>query len=423
MAIQWLDHPSNRFPARLLAADWFANIARKSGLDLERREGSWKAFILGPPQTFHVTAHAIDEPPFLKFVASDPNRQGVVDAIAVEAAGRVERGDLDVVWWYSADLHEVEHKPFSSSIMGPLLERIGGQVRISGLRKLGLTLLEFSEELPPDWDEKKALLAPKATVHVHIGVQGPWPGHFASWIAHSLVETVTAICTFALGRSVALPPSLFPSEPETVPQTAERQASADVGILARKGVSLDIIYLSTLAGGDEVAARARGALLTFDAAARQESDTIACILYVVAAEALTPPSTQWRHNRVTKRFVEFFDELMPTWLDKIVAHGNFEEVFDIRRSTRSARALRRALLNRIYDYRSGQLHQGLYPSYRGFVGGAGFDMRSEIRRMLLASFAEGAILNYLAAPRVTLIGHPAFDRPDLSEVEECGDET
>lgn len=159
--------------------------------------------------------------------------------------------------------------------------------------------------------------------------------------------------------------------------------------------------------------RGRAALLPFDAAGRQERDPVACILYVVAAEALTTPGTDWRSKKLTKRFIEFFDDLMPTELDQIVAHGNFEEAFGMRRGTRSARALRQELLDRIYDYRSGQLHEGLHPSYRGLS--SALDTWGEIRRALSADFAEGAILRYLAAPRVSLVGHPAFEgEPQVS---------
>ena len=101
---------------------------------------------------------------------------------------------------------------------------------------------------------------------------------------------------------------------------------------------------------------------------------------------------------------------MPDELDAIVGHGNFEDVFGLPRGTRTARALRRALLDRIYDYRSGQLHEGLTPGYQGLA--VGTDMRSEARRALLAGFAEGAILRFLGAPRSSLIGHPGLEPAD-----------
>jgi hypothetical protein len=148
---------------------------------------------------------------------------------------------------------------------------------------------------------------------------------------------------------------------------------------------------------------------------QQQRDIVACILYVVAAECLTMPNAEWRHAKLTKRFRESFDELMPQELDTIVAHGNFEEVFDLRRGTRTARALRRELLDRIYDFRSGQLHEGLAPSYQGLdIGSA---MRHEVRRGLFADCAEGAILRYLSVPRSSLVGHPAFGPKDTTECQ------
>jgi hypothetical protein len=413
---------------RLLLADWFANLARESGLDLEDqcRTSSGKAFTLGATNAFHVTAHFIEKSPFLKFVASDPGRQGIVDTIAQQAFGHVERGDLGGVVWYSTDLQEVEFK-LSASFMGPLLERLGSQTRVLGWRRLGSNiLLEFTEDLPADWDEKKKpLFAPKVTVHVHIAAPGPCAGPFSSHLAHNVVEIVAAICTFALGRSVVLPTTfpreLSPSKSEILPQLAARQADRDVHTLARKGIPLDIFSPLALPGGFELFQRVRASLLAFDAAVRQERDPVACILYVVAAESLATPYTKWRDSKLTKRFIKFFDELMPTDLNRIIAHGRFEETFGIRRGKRSPSALRRELLDRIYDYRSGQVHEGLDPSYRELVDAVGMGLEDEVRRSLFAGFAEGAILQYLAAPRVSLIGHPAFELTGPAPAE-CGGE-
>lgn len=268
-------------------------------------------------------------------------------------------------------------------------------------------LLEFveTEREPPS--EEKHILAPRAMVHVHIAAPGPCDGYFSSHIAHGVVETVGAVCTFALGRPVELPHMVIPSKPETLPQLDERRTDREILTLARKGTSLDIVSPLAADGGLELFRRVRAALITFDAAVRQDRDSVPCILYVVAAECLTTPYTEWRHSKLTKRFIEFFHELMPTDLDQIVAHGNFEEAFGIRRGARTARALRHELLDRVYDYRSGQLHQGLSPSYQGL--GVGFDAANEARRGLFCDFAEATILRYLAAPRVSLIGHPAFE--------------
>ncbi len=390
----------------MLLADWFARLARESEMDLAEQHGvSGQSFILGLPNAFHVTAHFTEASPFLNFIASDPTRQGAVDAIVPQAVGRVERGDFGGPVWYSTELHE-DALVLSPSLMGPFFQRLGSQTRIVGWRRLGPSIiLEFTEDLPADWDPTKALLAPKAVVHVHIAAPGPWAGYFSSHVAHGAVETVAAICTFALGRSVALPPVVFPSKSEALPQLASATTDREVLTLARKHISLDIFSPVVVPGGIEFFERTRAAFMTFDAATRQERDSVACILYVASTECLTTPNTEWRRSKLTKRFIEFFDELMPTELDQIVAHGNFEEAFGIRRGTRTARALRRDLLDRIYDYRSGLLHEGLRPSYSGL--GVGVDMSDTIRRGLFADFAEGAILQYLTAPRVSLIGHPA----------------
>jgi hypothetical protein len=268
-------------------------------------------------------------------------------------------------------------------------------------------LLEFVEKKRDPPSEEKHILAPKAIVNVHIAAPGPCAGHFSSHIAHGVVETVAAVCTFALGRPVELPHTVFSAKAETVPVLDKRRTDRQILTLARKGASLDIFSPLSANGGLELFRRVRAALITFDAAVRQDRDSVAGILYVVAAECLTTPYTEWRHSKLTKRFIEFFDELMPSDLDQIVAHGNFEEAFGIRRGARTARALRREVLDRMYDYRSGQLHEGLSPSYQGL--GVGFDAANEARRGLLCDFAEAAILRYLAAPRVSLSGHPAFE--------------
>jgi hypothetical protein len=372
---------------------------------------SGQAFTIGAPNDFHVTAQFVETPPFLKFVASDPARQNAIDQLVPMAVAKVEGGDFGSGVWYSTELHEIQFTLASSSWVGSLFQRLGNQTRMVGWRRLGPSiLLEFTEVPDQDGEGKQRLLAPPAVVHVHIAAPGPTPGHFSSHVAHGVVETVAAICTFALGRPVSLPPTLFPSKDEALAALTERRADHGILTLARKHVGLDIFGPLALPGGLELFRRARSALITYDAAVQQQRDSVACILYVVAAECLTTPNTEWRHSKLTKRFIEFFDELMPDQLDTIVAHGNFEDAFALRRGTRTPRSLRRALLDRIYDYRSGRLHEGLTPSYQGLAMGS--DMRNEVRRGLFADFAEGAILRYLAAPRASLVGHPGFEPID-----------
>jgi hypothetical protein len=106
------------------------------------------------------------------------------------------------------------------------LERLGNQTRITGWRRLGRdVLLEFREATSESSDQ---LIAPKAEVKVHIAAPGPNAGHFASHVAHSVLETVASICAFALGRSVQLPPTVFPAKPEALAELFERRTNIDV---------------------------------------------------------------------------------------------------------------------------------------------------------------------------------------------------
>jgi hypothetical protein len=399
---------------RMLLADWFARIARDAQLLLNQYGSSGEAFTLGSPNEFNVTAKFCEEPPYLRFVASEASRQQLVDDLSRQAVARVEAGEFGDIVWYSASVSAAGFQlgpPFS---MGPLFQQLGSQARIVGWRRLGRdVLVEFTEELPDDWNEANALFAPKSAVRIHVAIPAPCTGYFSSHIAHAAVETVAAICTFALGRGVALPPSVFPSRPENVPDLITRRTDSGVLTLARKHTSLDIFSQLGAPGGIDHFLRMRAAFLTFDAAAQQQRDAVACILYVVVAEAISTPNAVWREAKLTKRFIEFFTDLMPATLDAIIGHGNFESVFGMRRGTRSSRALRRDLLSQIYDFRSGHVHAGLKPSYRGFT--SRFETSDDIRRGLFADFAEGAILSYLSSPRSSLIGHPNFEMSTRDE--------
>ena len=393
---------------RMLLADWFGRLAREADLPLNQYGSNGEAFTLGSPNEFNVTAKFIDQPPYLRFIGSEPARQELVDSLAKEAVARVGADTFGDVVWHSASMSAVGWQLASPFSMGPFLQQLGSQTRIVGWRRLGRdVLIEFTEELPPDWNEANVLFAPKAIVHAHVAVPAPCAGHFSSHVAHAALETVAAICTFALGRGVDLPPSVFPSRPENIAELVAKHKDPSVLTLARRHVPLDVFSPIGAPGDFEHFSRMRAAFLTFDAAVQQQRDAVACILYVVVAEAISVPNAPWRDSKLTKRFVEFFTELMPSELDKMIAHGNFESVFGIRRGRRSSRALRRDLLGQIYDFRSGHVHAGLKPSYRGVA--SGFEPSDDIRRGLFADFAEGAILSYLLSPRSSLIGHPSLD--------------
>ena len=241
---------------------------------------------------------------------------------------------------------------------------------------------------------------------MHVAVSAPCHGHFSSYVAHAVLEVVAAISTFALGRGVRLPPSIRASRPEKVAELASKRTDPSVLTLARKHVPLDVFSAVAAPGGFEHFSRMRAAFLTFDAALQQQRDSVACMLYVVVAEVLSVPNAAWRDVKLTKRFIEFFRELIPADLDKMICHVNFESVFGIHKGRRSNGALKRELLAQIYDFRSGHVHGGLRPSYTGF--GSGLKLSDSIRRSLFADFAEAAILGYLRSPRSSLIGRPCF---------------
>jgi hypothetical protein len=187
----------------------------------------------------------------------------------------------------------------------------------------------------------------------------------------------------------ALPPNIFAADDDEFVRLGARHADPTMLTLARRNIPLNISEFIPCSGGNQIFDRLRRALLTFDAAAVQDRDNVACILYVVAAESLSVPNAPWRLSKVTNRFVSFFENLVPAELDAIIAHANFEQAFGIRRGQRTARALRKELLN--------------YPM--GF-GAAPID---GARRVLFADFAEAAILRYIQSPHSSLIGHPQIE--------------
>lgn len=191
-----------------------------------------------------------------------------------------------------------------------------------------------------------------------------------------------------------------------MPALEQRDADTTLGTLARKGVALDIFGWDGLET-QELFLRLRAALMTFKAAMDQKQDAAACLLYVAAAECLVTPRTAWRKERVTKRFITFFDELMPDELETLVNHGNFEEAFGIRRQGRTARAIRREWLDHIYDYRSILVHEGLPSTPTTMLLGS--SSKDPLRRAFLSDFAEAAICAFIKAPRSSLIGHPRFE--------------
>jgi len=110
---------------------------------------------------------------------------------------------------------------------------------------------------------------------------------------------------------------------------------------------------------------------------------------------------------MSRRFLDFFDDLMSQALDEVLAHANFEEAFQVKRGQRTARALRRDLLRRIYALRSEPVHQGLSTHFHPF--GMAYEDSASLQRAFFCDLSERAILAYLQAPRSSLVGHPKLD--------------
>lgn len=385
------------------------HLSREAGIAFNRHSFNGQEFAFDASTGFHVTAAPTEKGDLLEFVSNDATQQQKINSIAREANSRASHMELGSTVWYSARCVAPECMSSGTFSIGSFMEQLGSQTGILGWRRLGgSVLIEFTHEVPKDHDPKKLLYAPKTFVDIHLAISAPCAGNFSNHLAHSVLEIASAICSFALGRVVNLPVAMFPTRAERLPELASKRYDNTILTLARKHVSLDIFTSIGNPGYLDHFQRIRAALLTFEAAKQQRHDAVACILYVVVAECLTSLQTSWRDSKLTKRFIEFFDALMPEELDQIVAHGNFEAVFDIRRGTRSASNLRRNLLDQIYDFRSGNLHAGLSPSYAGLV--PNMKIGEEVRRSLFSDFAEGAILRYLNSPRSSLIGHPNFSQ-------------
>jgi hypothetical protein len=409
---------SNVEAFRALFVDWFRKLARDAELPLDQSGGSSdEAFTLGAPDGLHITATFVPEYPFLRFASNDPGREALVQELVRHAASRAEAADFGGIVWYSTALVAPAFQ-LSPLGLGTFFEQLGNQARINGWRRLGGSiLLEFKEQLPADWKEGATPLAPETIVHVHLAVPAPSDGYFSSALAHPAMETVGAICTFALMREVQLPLLAIPSKPESVPELIARQVDPSVLTLARRGVPLDIFGFTGMDALD-VYARLRAALLTFNAAKQQRHDLVACVLYVVVAESLVTPHANWRELKTTTRFIRFYDELMPSVIDELVAHRNLEALFPMKRGAKNAPRLRRELLTHIYDFRSGFVHQGLQPNYRGH--GSSARIVDDVRRSFFSEFAERAILEFIKSPRCSIVGHPAGSKPESEgETEPC----
>ncbi|MBK8647443.1 MAG: hypothetical protein IPN16_13030 [Gemmatimonadetes bacterium] len=397
---------------QLLTADWLRVLGNEADFAYHNHSANGATLVLQGRGDFEVVCSRLAATPYLALASNDPTRTHLVESQLLEAVRRAQEGRLGGYWWYTSLLTERPLQLPGPNIFLDLVQRLGSQRRITGWRRLSHNvLLEFEEAAHVD--ATASIVAPGARVRVHIGAPGPCLGFVTDVIAHSMLETISAICGFALGRPLLLPPMVFPAEPERVAWLRENQGKAEVPWLTRDGVGLGFLDIPKLDGGFQVLQRLRNALLTFDAALVQDREAVACILYVAAAEALTVPEPSWRREKLTMRFCRFFEHFIPKQLNELVRHPNFEEAFGVRRGTKEESKLRRKALETFYALRSGQLHEGLNPNYRNMVttprGVAG------MRAALLRDFAEAAILGFLQSPRSSLIGHPMWT---VEEIEE-----
>lgn len=391
---------------QLLTADWLRVLGNEADFAYHNHSANGPTLVLQGHGDFELVCSRLAEPPYLALASNDATRAKRLESQLQEAARRAENGMLAGYWWYTSLLTERPLQLPGPNIFLDLVQRLGSQRSIAGWRRLGHNVLvEFEEEVRED--ATSSIMAPPARVRVHIGAPGPCLGFVTDVIAHSMLETISAICGFALGRPLVLPPIVFPAESERVIWLRENQESTDIPLLARDGVGLGFLDIPRLDGGFQVLRRLQNALLTFDAAQVQDREAVACILYVAAAEALSMPEPSWRREKLTTRFCRFFEHLIPQQLDKLVRHPNYEESFGVSRGAKEDPTLRRKALETFYALRSGQLHEGLDPNYRNMVttprGVAG------MRAALLRDFAEAAILGFLQSPRSSLIGHPMWN--------------
>jgi hypothetical protein len=399
-----------------LSASWLRRLLGEAEYDVSQTSLSPDhPFIIGPQDGLHFTATPLDAPPWIAAEASDQEHQSRVDEL-VQRCGELSSGDLATdedfggVVWYTCTLADEQPNLADPMFFSRVQQLLHTPARIAGWLRLGEgVLLNFREDrsnLPEGAAQGETVLFhPKALIDVYVAVPGPADGPLTRPIAHHFMEVVAAICTFALGRPINLPPIVMPVHDlhdETVVDLEARHADTTMLTLARQGVPLDTIFPLAVTDSDSWQ-RIRGALLSYDAALRQQREQVAMILFVVAAECLTNPFQPWKKDRLTTRFVKFFNELMPDHLDEMVQHGNFEQAFAIVRGSKSPKTLRRMLLERLYEFRSEPVHEGLAMAYHGF----GLSGITGQRRMLVAWFAEWAILSYLQSPRTSLIGHPA----------------
>ena len=392
LVVQWV---------QMLAQDRLGTTQAGSG----KGPTGTQTYSFGDPASVHfVLAYAPEDGEWSIETVSGVAHENV-EAVLEEAIAQAEAMNTgpDVVYRITVSSAGLT---LSSGDLLHFMRLLGDQVRIQGRRRLSdRVILEFIEEPVPEG--QSLLFAPKTQVTVTLFVPGPVAGPLAQRTAGGLAEVVSAICTLALGRVVTENlPTLFPAKPEEAQAAAELRYDPEILTLARDGISLDIFGdLGRLAGSDGTL-RARGALLSYQAALEQRNSDVALMLLVTSIEALIAPRPAWGKDKVTKRFIRTIEELCPDAVDAIVNHANAQEAFMVK-FRGGVQRRRRDLLDTIYTMRSNPTHTGVTPTTTGTL----FQLADAggMRVALLSDLARGALLAYLLAPRSSLIGHPLID--------------
>jgi len=280
-----------------LSASWLLRLAREAGYDVPQTGLSMTPFIIGRPDEFNITVTPRDSFPWITAVSSDQSRHEEIDELVQRSAelasdATTSKNDFGGLVWYTGTLVGEQLNLADAMFQSRMQEQLYTPARILGWVRLGWgVLLNFREDVPEGGVQNETfLIHPTPIVDVYVAVAGPIDGPFTRPIAHQFMEVVAAICTFALGRPVNLPPTVWPVQDIQAEMLAEletRHADAKLGTLARRGIPLDIFYLAV--EDRDSWRRLRGALLSYDSALRQQREQVAVILYVVAAELSVKP--------------------------------------------------------------------------------------------------------------------------------------
>jgi hypothetical protein len=204
-----------------LSASWPLRLVREAGYDVPQTSLSMTPFIIGRLDDFHITVTPQDSSQWITAVSSDQSRQEEIDEL-VQRSGELASGTLASVEdfgghvWYTGTLVGEQPNLADPMFQSRMQERLYTPIRILDWRRLGWgVLLNFREDVPEGGvDDETVLIHPTPIVDVYVAVAGPIDGPFTRPIAHQFMEVVAAICTFALGQPVNLPPAVWPAQDE-----------------------------------------------------------------------------------------------------------------------------------------------------------------------------------------------------------------